>query len=239
MNIPILGDNARKGRRYDPDLARRLNEEAAREPVIIPVRAPEQITPASNIEGFRYIPSIGLNVSLERKFLNKNWRDAQTEARNQGVAIPTPYQFREFLKYMRDSNNAEDKKVFKEITEVRNPWRSNWLNARFEKKNGEMYMFSENVLENGKYVPQEQKLVDFLSENKTLGISLYGWLNSNAPHGLPMQNVPSGDLYYWAPSNGTVARFLAGSDRANFYCGGYHDFTDASLGVFVCMEVPG
>ena len=75
-------------------------------------------------------------------------------------------------------------------------------------------------------------------EDKTPGILLEDWINGKniTSQGLPNKNISSGDLYYWHPrsDNNSVARFSAGSDRANLGCtrgpsGAYSD-----LGVRPC-----
>ena len=45
-------------------------------------------------------------------------------------------EFRDFLKYLiSEPNNQEYKNIFKDIIEVRNPWRAEWLDADFKVKN--------------------------------------------------------------------------------------------------------
>ena len=196
----------------------------------------EQTTIASNLEGFIYVPSVNLYVAKERSCLGKDWNESQRELRSQKLAMPTPYQFREFLKYLRNSSDSENQRLFKEIKEVRSPWRANWINARFEKRKQEMYMISENALKNiniihGTFEIEETKLDDFLDKDRTPGISLDDWLDSNARHGLPQQKIKQGDLYYWYPRDGAVARFVAVSGRADLSCGVDPLDSDASLGV--------
>ncbi|MFH1710952.1 MAG: hypothetical protein ABH840_01445, partial [Nanoarchaeota archaeon] len=122
------------------------------------------------------------------------------------------------------------------VVEVRDPWRAQWLNAKFEKRKNGLYMISENVLVNGKYETEEQKLDDFLTENKIPGISLDDWINSNAKHGLPTPKNSNGNLYYWAPVLGYVARFGAVSGRASLSCGWGAGGSGPSLGVRACAE---
>ncbi len=191
---------------------------------------------APNLKGYLFVPTISIYVAKERTLPNLTWAKTHEELKKQNLFMPTPYQFREFLKYVRDSKNSEHQKIFKDVVEVRDPWRAQWLNARFEKRKNGLYMISENVLVNGSYQNQEQKLDDYLNKDKIPGISLDDWLNSNAPHGLPASKTKDGSLYFWAPVEGYVARFDAGSDRAVLYC--YRDpgVSYASLGVRACAE---
>ncbi len=190
---------------------------------------------APDLKGFVYVPSIGLYVAKERTLTGLTWAKTHKELKKQNLMMPTILQFREFLKYLRDSKKPEEQKIFNEIVEVRTPWRSEWLNARFEDRNG-LYMISENVFVNGKYQDIEQKLDKYLAENRIPGISLDAWLNSNAQHGLPESKISKGDLYYWSPVSGYVAGFVAGSFRACLCCIGYPGYSVPSLGVFACAE---
>ncbi|MBU3906761.1 MAG: hypothetical protein KKA64_00750, partial [Nanoarchaeota archaeon] len=203
-----------------------------------PVKTPEQKQNPINVQSLNsyiYVPSIKLHIAKKRSLLGLDWNDTQTELKKQNLAMPTPYQFREFLKYLRDSHDTEHQGLFKEITEVREPWRAEWLNARFEKDGRDIYLASENALVNGKYEFSKQKLIDCLTEDKTPGISLDAWLDSNATHGLPLAKTSKGDLYYWAPVNGTVSRFYAGSGWTGLDCGGDPSFSYSHLGVRAVM----
>jgi len=192
-------------------------------------------TTAPDLKGYIYVPSIKLYVAKERSLKGKNWNQAQEELKKQKVSMPTPYQFREFLKFLRDSKNREHTEIFNDITEVRSPWRAEWLNARFEERNG-LYMISENVLVNGRYQDIEQKLDNYLNKDKIPGISLDEWINSNASHGLPIAKMGKGPLYYRPPVKGCVAWFVSGSAWAALYCPRLPDSSSASLGVFACAE---
>jgi len=183
--------------------------------------------PAQNKDGFIYIPSIELYVAKERIALNSDWNEAQEELKNQDSSMLTPYQFREFLKHTKE----HDENIYKEITEVRSPWRSEWINARFEQRDNRMYLISENALIENTFQTTEQKLTDFLDKNKLPGISLESWLNSSTPHGLPEKKRAPGDLYFWSPKDGKVAWFDVISDRANLNCSRNPSVRNASLGV--------
>ncbi|MFA4960393.1 MAG: hypothetical protein WC548_01900 [Candidatus Pacearchaeota archaeon] len=192
----------------------------------------ELVNPAEISGDWIYVPSLNLSFSPERMHLGRNWNDTQVELEKQNLFMPTPYQFREFLKYLRDSKNP----LYKEITEVRSPWRSNWINVKFQERKKELYMISEKVIEKGIRKNLSQKVTDYLTQNKTPGISLDSWLDSNNSHGLPSQNILDGNLYYWAPVSGSVARFFADSDWADFYCNGDPSDSYSSLGVYACAE---
>jgi hypothetical protein len=111
---------------------------------------------------------------------------------------------------------------------VRNPWRSEWLDAKFENGNMKYHVFADgDIKENSQPISAE-----VLMQNKIPGINLEAWLNDNY-FGLPKSNIPKGNLYYWAPVEGRVARFSADSVRALLSCDWYPWGTSASLGVRV------
>ena len=242
-NTQILGDKSSFNK--IPDLSEEVNREVAEKlrreekkrklkgKTTTPKTTEQPIT-TTPLEGFIYIPSINLNFSKQRTHLNKNWNQTHELLKQQNLAMPTLYQFKEFLKYLRDNPSEENTQIYNEITEVRSPWRSNWLNAKFEQKTDGLYMISKNILDNGNYKTINQKLDNYLEQGKR--ISLDSWLDSNESHGLPSTNILNGELYYWKPIFDSVARFSAGSDWANLDCGGGAQDSNASLGVFSVCE---
>jgi len=204
-----------------------------------PMTGQEQVQEkAPDLKGFVYVPSIKLYLAKERDLNGLNWNQAQEELRKRNLMMPTPYQFREFLKFLKTGyqDRQEAEKILDEILTVRNPWRAEWLNARFEKRKDGLYMISENILVNGKYQNIEQKLDNFLAEDKTPGISLDDWLNSNSQHGLPTAKVKKGELYYWYPRSGSVAGFGADSVWAYLGCYWGPEYSDSLLGVRACAK---
>ena len=200
---------------------------------IIPVQ-----TNKFDTNDFIYVPSIKLYVAKEKTHFGKNWKDCWTELQNQNYQMLKINEFREFLKHLISfPNNQEYKNIYNEITEVRNPWRAEWLDANFKvekkrllKKN-ELYILTENE-------SKKEKLEECLMSNKTPGISLEDWINGKniTSQGLPNKNISSGSLYYYYPrsDNNSVAWFDAGSVRADLGCDRYPFGTGSSLGVRRC-----
>ena len=181
-------------------------------------------------DNYIYVPSINLWISKERDYLNSNWHDCTSKLHKQNERMPTIPEFREFLNYTKI--NAQD--IYKEITEVRNPWRSEWLDADFKLENNELFMYYHEFDSNGKIIPQKIKLDNTtLMQDKTPGISLDSWLTDATSQGLPKKGITNGDLYYWFPrsNNNSVARFLADSDRANLDCNWIPSGSYDNLGV--------
>jgi len=194
-----------------------------------------------DVNEYIYVPSINAYFTKERLYNGKNWFEAHKELQSNNQRMPTIPEFIEFLKYVKV--NYED--LYKDITEVRNPWRANWLDADFKLKGKDLYINYNHILDSkGNLIPKNSEILDknILMTDKTPGISLDDYINNNfTDQGLPSKNVKSGDLYYWNPrsDNNSVARFSADSDRANLYCNRIPSYTYSALGVFgIAQGIP-
>lgn len=174
-------------------------------------------------QGYIYVPSINLYMAEERSFLGENWHKTHEELHKQNLRMPTIPEFIEFLKYLRDnSQNEKYKKIFNEITEVRDPWRGEHLDADFKLKKKQLYINYAHRTINGKLTPQNsEKLEDYLSTDKEIDLNF--WLDNATPQGLPPLNCKAVNLYYQAPAplkdnNFVAAGFNANSDRTLFNC---------------------
>lgn len=192
-----------------------------------------EISSLKNSDDFIYIPSIDLYVAKERKLHNKNWFDAHKELQSNGERMPTIPEFIEFLKYIK-INSPE---IYRDITEVRNPWRAEWLDADFKTRGKDLYINYNHILDSeGDLIPKNSEILNqnTLMRNKTPGISLENFLELNhTKQGLPNKKVKSGDLYYWCPrsDNNSVAGFDAVSGRAGLSCCGLPSIRNSILGV--------
>jgi hypothetical protein len=112
-----------------------------------------------------------------------------------------------------------------------------WLNARFIEGTGFKGLDLETVIGldgNGLKVRKEplqncvwkDKLVKLEFNDQGLAVN-----ESSGNQYQQGQNT-----YFWHPRNGTVARFVAGSNKANLDCYWNPGNFDASLGVFGCAE---
>ncbi|MBU2612197.1 MAG: hypothetical protein KKB62_00560 [Nanoarchaeota archaeon] len=184
-----------------------------------------------NLEGFIFVPSIKLYVAKEKKFHGKNWFESQKLLHEGREKMLTPYEFVEFLKYSK----VNEKGIYNEITQVRSPWRAEWLDADFKMKNGVLNINYHVFDDNGKIVEKSEILdKNTLMKNKTPGISLDDFVeNSHTNQGLPNKNVESGNLYYWAPDkdNNSVAGFVADDGGADVSCNGDPSDRNGNLGV--------
>jgi hypothetical protein len=193
-------------------------------------KSPKIIIP-SDEEDFIYVPSINLRVAKKRTHLGKDWNECHKLLQRFGERMLTLPEFVEFLKYVK----IHHPNVYNEITEVRNPWRAEWLDADFKMKGKDLYV-NFYLFDAGGNIIQKSELLDrnTLMEDKIPGISLEDYLNNNHTiQGLPNKEVKSGDLYYWRPrsDNNSVAGFVANSGRAGLYCYWYPPFVASALGV--------
>jgi len=188
-------------------------------------------------------------ISTTNTLHGKNWYQAHEELHKQGQHMPTLRQFVDFLKLLKSgkafdgkgdkisSNNLEQ--IFKEIIEVRLPWRSEWLDAGFKVINGVLHINYDHQTIDGQLQPQtSESLQSYLEQSKKPGISLDDWLNNATHQGLPSTNIPKGRLWYWAPmrDNKSGVRFGAGSGGAILVCYGGPRGSSSSLGVRPCAK---
>ena len=178
-------------------------------------------------EGMIYIPTAGIHFANQRTHLGKNWDETYELLSQEGLRMPTMEEFRRTLAYFKNSNKQELQNLYKEITEVREPWRSEWIDAYFEKRKDGFYLLTSNK-------SKAEKLETCLMKDKIPGINLDDWLEGKnvTSQGLPDSNIKKGELYYWHPEDGRVARFYANSGGACLDC--YWNPSDrvSVLGVF-------
>ncbi len=121
--------------------------------------------------------------------------------------------------------------TWNEITEVRNPWRAEWLDNKFIQEGKQYYTIYHKINPNGTLKLVKEPLEECLMKDKTPGIDLEDWLERATNHGLPLKDVKSGSLYYWHPENDAVAGFDTISGGSYFLCGRDHGLSGSSFGV--------
>ena len=164
---------------------------------------------------------LGIYVSRQRTLLGSDYNQVEQTLKER----IKPSEFVELLRYARE----HDIKLYNEITQVRDPWRAEFLGARFKKKEDGMYMITRDG---------EEKLdEDTLMKDKK--ISLDSWIENPTPQGFPRKDVSKGRkdfLDFWHPRDNSVARFVADSDGAILVCNGYPSIRDSTLGVRAVKE---
>ena len=163
------------------------------------------------VDGMIHVPEINLYFARGRTHLGKTWNETHQLLAAENLRMPTVEEFRRVLKYFKDSQDNELQTIYNDITEVRDPWRANWLDAYFEKRGKEW-----NILTGNK--AKAEKLETCLRKDKTPGIDISSWLTDATSQGLPKADISNGDLYYWHPRENAVARFFAGSGGAGLDC---------------------
>ena len=167
------------------------------------------------------LPS-GILVAKQKILHGKNWSETHGALQEQGKRMLIPLEFVEFLKYTRE-NFPE---IYRDVTEVRSPWRAEHLDAYFEKRKDGLYILTGNKT-------KEEKLdEDTLVKDRIPGISLDDYLSrAHTSQGLPRRDVKKGNLYFWHPRNVSVAWFDALGNRANLYCDWFPQFRYFDIGV--------
>ena len=82
------------------------------------------------LEGFMYVPPIKLHVAEEETPLRKIWYETHEEFTKEDSRILTIPEFRIFLNYVE----KENPKLYEKITQTKDSWRVEWLDAYFKKK---------------------------------------------------------------------------------------------------------
>ena len=184
-------------------------------------------------DGFVYVPSIKLYVAKERTLQGKNWNQAHRGLQRQGNQMLTIPQFFDFVSYLQGNSSAcpERDQILDEILTHRYPWRSEWLDAKFFEKDGEMYIDYNHRIVGKRLTPQDtKKLEDCLRSNGHFDVSS---LNNQ---GMPTKGSRKQDVYFYSPTDGAVAGFVAGSEWAILNCGRNPAYTNSLLGVRVARE---
>ena len=248
--INILGENTRQIR-YNPDLAsqmtRRIEEEEQRalienktkKPKKIPTRNsfPDMIN--NNIpckENYVYVPNLKLYISKEKYHQGINWKDTQDILHKQGKRMPTIPEFIEFVKYLRSPkgkvNVSGVDEILDEIFTIRNQFRGEWLDARFEINNGTMYVFSHRYFNNnGEIIKIKENLEKYIVHNLISGINLKLWLKDPTSQGLPKANCLNGKFHYWSPKDNCVAGIQANPYGTGLFCDKSVTHSEPTLGV--------
>ena len=180
-------------------------------------------------------------VSTGKDYHNQNWNQTQQTLHQSNEFMLTIRQYVDFLNLLKSGTvydgignripSSNLSQILDEILTVREPWRSEWLDAKFTKQ-GRLYRITyHKVNPNGTSQEVTEPLEDCLMKEREPGIDLNHWLNKATPQGLPLKNTPKGDLWYWYPREDYVARFDADSGRAVLDCFGDPRSSYSSLGV--------
>ncbi len=187
-----------------------------------------------NLSNYILLSSHDIYVAKERTLQGKDWYEAHEELHKQDARMLTLKEFADFLLLLR-SGKAEDglgnkiakaelDNLYLDITEVRDPYRAEWLDAKFEDKNGVLHL-NYNHITKGKNLEarNSEPLETCLMKNCKVELSTFN------NQGLPTKEGT--DFNYWAPQEGRVAWFYANAGRAGLYCDGGPLGSYSDLGV--------
>lgn len=211
----------------------------------------------SAVKTLRYsISNTAKEATSDREYVgNIDWRQALILNLSLGGGTLSPRRFVDFLALLESGNAIDGNgrripkekliEIFNEITQVRDLYRGEWLDADFKyldekfrpvkpDKNGEFWFCSShNLSPFGNLNPAyKRRLETCLMEYRAPGINLNDWIRNATAQGLPSQNISNGDLYYWClnKDNDSVARFEVGSGLAALCCGVYSAYHSPLLG---------
>ncbi len=192
-----------------------------------------------NLADYILLPSHDIYVAKERTLQGKDWYKTQAAVHKQDARMLTLREFADFLLLLR-SGNAEDglgNKISKteldnlnlDITEVRDPYRAEWLDAKFEEKNGVMHV-NYNHKTKGKKLEavNSEPLETCVMKNCKVELASFN------RQGLPLNEGT--DFNYWYPINERVARFDGVAGRADLGCYGGPLNSGPGLGVRLARE---
>ncbi|MBI2672996.1 hypothetical protein HYX19_01940, partial [Candidatus Woesearchaeota archaeon] len=109
-----------------------------------------------NLEDYIFMPQHGLYVAKERSHFNENWYDAHKALHQERARMLTLREFADFLILLRNGND-EFQKIYKDITEVRKPWRAEWLDADFKVVINTLHINYNHRIVNGNLQPQNSE----------------------------------------------------------------------------------
>lgn len=188
------------------------------------------------------MPQHGLYVAKHLSHHGKNWYDAHISLQQDGARMLTIREYIDFLTLLKSDRiivdlfngleqriTAEEReRIYKNITEKKDPWRSEWLDADFKVVNETLHINYGHHMVNGSLQPTASEPLE-----KCLMEDGYIDLFSANRHGLPTRKNKKQEFYYFKPltDNNSVAGFGANSDWAYLNCYGNPQVSNPALGV--------
>ena len=189
-------------------------------------------------------------ISMAQKFDGLNYHDAHVKTLKSGLTVPTPARF---MPHLRNVNNALNKKGvlydacgnliegnrLKQYANIVNNNSWVWLNASFPKGRGFLGLDLATITglnDKNEPVISNVPLEDCLEKD------CWADLESLNAQGFPTKKAsinkyePGKTIYFYKPRKDAVARFDAGSSRADLDCGRGPSGRSDSLGVFTSTE---
>jgi len=203
-DVKVIGDSDRRSR-YNSELADRVNKQFDSEKRKVDIESLNENKPELN--GFIYVPTIGLYVSKKKELFDNNWFDATEKLHNKGDRLITPTEFTDFVSYLLNNKRSQYSHVLAEIIGAGGEERGEWLDTIFlyvddKLSHGREYEFKNGIIKK-KFI-EDYKDISF--KNGSYGLT--SWLNKNS-HGFPIRSQYSyGRLKYTSPEHLRVPVFL-------------------------------
>jgi len=136
-----------------------------------------------------------------------------------------------------DGNTARVSKsdiesMLDEMLGKRDPWRGEWASNRFRDVGGTLNIIYP-IFKGGKWQEAIEPLEHYVKENCYVDLASFNKQGMPTRKSAQQEYKFGENIYFWYPSDGTVAGFGADSDRAGLGCGGGPSFSLESLGVRV------
>ena len=130
--------------------------------------------------------------------------------------------------------------IYDDILKKKNPWEGEWLDSKFEQQNGVWKMIYDHRLDAGGNLTGKTEDLEACIMEKDCFVDLAFNNQGLATKESSNQNYEQGkNVYFWHPRNGSVARFGAGSGRADLVCGSDPANASGRLGVRVARNFGG
>ena len=230
------------------------------EGIIQPTNIP---TPASiNPKEYIQLPQTNIVIARIEPDWTKgfNYEDTHRKLLEQGHFMPTPVIFMQYFNQVINAYNSKNQlydatgnslskeeieAIYRHLTSDHiNGGAWSWLNATFLRKSKKQLNLETiiGINQNGDLIKVQNPLTQTLEEECYIdftNLNSQGLPNKNAEHS--NQDYEQGsNLYFYPPTEDTVAWFNANSDRANLVCdvnpGNRNDFSLFSLGVFASLR---
>ena len=214
-----------------------------------------QVTTKINLADFIQIPQYKIIIRKEEELKGKNWTTTHFKLAENGLYMPRIDHFMTHYLNVKAAASgkatlydgkgntipkSEAKELWDYLSTNHNGGCYTWLDAIFKEKSGKLYLETDHkvVLSGNKKKLQgsESLLEKCVDENE-----VYVGLNFNN-QGLPTKKSATQDykrsqnIYFWTPTDGTVAGFVAGSAGAVLGCNEGPSGGGGVLGVFSCAE---
>ncbi len=163
-----------------------------------------------------------LLVSTKIFYKGKDWDACQNLLHKNKQFMLTIRQFVDFLKLLKSSNlDYSNGQKISEEEEARllNEIRSEWIDAEFMDREGELYITYHKINSKGDIAKVEEPLQICLMDDRKIDLS--SWLENTTKQGLPLKEVKNGSLNYEHPEANSVVSFHNNPSYVLLNCNDY------------------